>query len=68
MTLAEAVKRARAIQAELEAGRLTVPYPEQVARELAQIEQVLADTCKTTEQAQAVVRRLHAPATATLPW
>lgn len=69
MTLDQAVLRVRAIQADLEAGRLTVPYPDAVNAELAQLGDVLADHCKTKQQAEDLVARIQAPARqAALPW
>ena len=71
MTIDQAVIRIRAIQADLDAGRLTVPYPEPVLLEIRELSEVFSVHCKTFEQARELVRRIHAPespAPARLPW
>jgi hypothetical protein len=68
MTIDQAIARIRAIQADLDAGRLTVPYPATVRSEIVSLSEVFSAHCKTTEQARALVARVNAPATAELPW
>ncbi len=68
MTIDHAVKRIREIQADLDAGRLTVPYPETVRSEIVSLSEVFSAHCKTTEQARGLVARINARATAELPW
>jgi hypothetical protein len=69
VNLQTAVERARAIQDDLEAGRFTVPYPEEVRRELAEIEDLFVAHCQTADEARELVARLKAkPQTAELPW
>lgn len=68
MTPDQAVKRARAIQADLESGRLSVPYPVPVQNELRACVEIFAGEAKTVAQARALVARINGPATAELPW
>lgn len=71
MTIDQAVKRIREIQADLDAGRLTVPWPEPIRREIFDLSETFSAHCKTFEEARALVQRIHGPApaaTAELPW
>lgn len=68
LTIDQAVKRIREIQADLDAGRLAVPYPVPVRNEILALEEVFSAHCKTTDQARALVGRINAPAAAELPW
>ena len=68
MTIDQAIVRIRAIQADLDAGRLTVPYPENIRTEILTLNDVFSTHCKTTEQARALIARINAPATRELPW
>lgn len=68
MTIDQAIARIRTIQADLDAGRLTVPYPENVRTEILGLNEVFSAHCKTTDEARALVARINAPATAELPW
>jgi hypothetical protein len=69
MTLDEAVAMARRIQRDLDAGRLTVPYPAEVRAQLEECHQLLNEADDAT--AAELVRRLQAPEpakTMALPW
>lgn len=70
MTLDEAVRTARQIQADLEQGRLTVPYPEPVRKQIMRCCGVFMAEATDTEKARALVARLNAPEPeeASLPW
>jgi len=68
MNLDAAVARLQTIQADVDAGRLSVPYPEPIRRELMQLVGVCVASCETREQARALVQRLSEPAAAELPW
>jgi hypothetical protein len=74
MLLAAALERNAEIQADLAAGRLTVPYPEAIKKELALMGEVFAQHCTTPETARELVRLINEakPATprkpAELPW
>lgn len=71
MTLDEAVDRARAIQRDLEAGKLTVPYPDDVRAQLAECCEVFNAFADDNSTAAELVRRLEAPEPVKqvgLPW
>lgn len=71
MNLELAVTRLRAIQADLDAGRLTVPYPEPIRRELMQLVGVCVASCGNREEARVLVAQIQAPEpinAAELPW
>ena len=70
MTLDQAVETAREIQADLDSGRLTVPYPPEVRWTILRCCGVFMDYATDSEKATALVARLLAPApvTAELPW
>jgi len=70
MDLDQAVETAREIQANLDSGRLTVPYPPEVRRTILRCCGVFMDYATDSEKATALVGRLLAPApvTAELPW
>lgn len=65
LTLDRAIARAREIQRDLDAGRLTVPYPVHVREDLKACVRVFADYCTTPEKAAELGLRLNAPE---LPW
>jgi hypothetical protein len=60
MTLDDAVRVARSIQRDLEAGRLTVPYPEKIRVALRVCLSVFAREGDTAAKAQAITARLEA--------
>jgi hypothetical protein len=65
LTLDQAVARARAIQRDVDAGRLAVPYPADVHADLAECVRVFAAYSITREKARELIARLEAPE---LPW
>ena len=68
MTLDQAIQTARQIQADLDSGRLTVPYPSEVRQTILRCCGVFMEHATDSERARALVARLAAPATAELPW
>lgn len=71
MTLDDAIAQARRIQRDLDAKRLTVPYPPEVRAQLAECLKVFMGYAKDNETAGALIARLEArePAKAMpLPW
>jgi hypothetical protein len=68
MTVDYAIDRLQAIQADLDAGRLTMPYPEPIRRELMELADVFMAHCQTSEQARALMARIQTPETLSLPW
>lgn len=71
MTLDEAVAQARSIQRDLDAGRLAVPYPDEVRAQLAGCCEAFTEYANDNETAAELVRRLQAPEpakTMALPW
>jgi hypothetical protein len=68
MTLDQAVTRLRAIDADLAAGRLTVPYPEPIEREIAGLAEIISAHCQTSEQARELVQRISGSGVSELPW
>lgn len=65
LMLDEAVTRARAIQRDLDAGRLTVPYPPAVRADLAECVRVFGEWATTPERLKELAGRLDQ---AELPW
>lgn len=68
MTVDEAVRTARAIQADLEGGRLRVPYPPEIRKTILRCCGVFMAEATDTEKARALVARLQAPEPLELPW
>ena len=70
MTLDQAIQTAREIQADLDEGRLTVPYPPEVRKSILRCCGVFMDYATDSEKATALVARLQAPepVEAELPW
>lgn len=72
MNLDQALARVAEIQADLEAGRLAVPYPPPVSQELVVISDVFAAHCTTPERARELVQAINAGVArrepAELPW
>ncbi len=61
MTLGDAIDRARTIQRDLEAGRLTIPYPDPIRRELLDLCGAFSRLCRTKEEARHVIARIQGP-------
>lgn len=71
MTLDEAIDQARTIQRDLDAGRLTVPWPDHVKAQLVECLVAFTGFAKDNATAGELVRRLEAPEPARameLPW
>ena len=70
MTLHEAIAEARTIQTDLDAGRLSVPYPPDVRKRIMRCLAVMIRAATDTASAREIVQRLNAPEreTAELPW
>ena len=62
MTLDDAIRVARSIQCDLDAGRLRVPYPEKVRVSLRVCLSVFMREGASRDAAMAIVARLEAPA------
>jgi hypothetical protein len=70
VTLTDAIATVRAIQADLEAGKFSVPYPEPVRHMLARCYRVIAGAAIDNGTALDLWARINAPLEerAELPW
>ena len=70
MTLSDAVRTIRKIEADLLAGRLRVPYPPEVRKTILACGAVFMAHATDTQKARELVAMIQAPEpeTAELPW
>lgn len=70
MTVEQAIATTRRIEADLQAGRLRVPYPPEVCKTIFECGGVFMAHATDTEKACELVARINAPEpeTADLPW
>lgn len=70
MTVQEAVDKVRKIERDLTEGRLRIPYPPEVRKQIFECGNVFMAEATTVEKARELVARINAPepVTAELPW